>query len=410
MRTYLPTPPVSPNLPTSDNNITVSLSANIASLIGSITPRTADLCLYRVKVSVLAEGLQKLAVEDGGQLGGSLLHPDLPVYWYWGMSGICDTYATRSETRCRRRFPPTDDLLSIVEASVRDGSGGDPSGVVSAWKATLDSLNPSRLADKRSKFVSLTKASAALLVLAAILDVLSPLVGFIVLGDNESHIVPYVLPFLAAVFAVIAGALATCAMNEGVHGVVRTGEHGGPGIIMVFVGAALRLGSSTLGCVFCSGVERKKDDKEKEDKKKPDLEKIGFEGEKHMYRTPCSTLPQRPLTPPRILITNPPTNRNAYFAKRIHTWDPNTNWTSDSRKGPRIEPFTRRAEDFADLTYYGDPNGEMREVLRAAGVPVDPAWSDRTHFHIEVKATLGNGRADMYLRASQLEKVRQSPG
>ncbi|KAK3897052.1 hypothetical protein C8A05DRAFT_20103, partial [Staphylotrichum tortipilum] len=377
----------------------LSLSANIASLVGGITPRTADLCLYRVKVAVLAEGLQKLAVEDGGQPGASLLHPDLPVYWYWGMSGICDTYASKSETRCRRHFPPTDDLLSIVEASVRDRSGGNPSGVVSAWNATLSSLNPSRLRDKHSKFVSLTKASAALVVLAAIFDVLSPLVGaLIVFSSNKNHTAPYVLPFAAATFAIIAGALATCAMNEGVHRVVRTGEHGGPGIIMVFVGAALRFGSSTLGCCLCSGVgrEKKQEDQEYRSQQQqqqdqqhrrqrqqqtheaPDIEKTGFEGENHL---------------------------NNYFADRINSWNPRHNWTSQLRENAHIAPFRGRQEDFADFTY-DDRDGAMRRLLRAANAPVNPAWTSRTRFHIEAKATLGNGGADMFLRASQLQKVR----
>ena len=239
----------------------MSLCANIASLVGDISPRTTALSLYRVNVTLLAEGLQNLAVQDGGQSGPTLLHPDLPTYWYWGMSGICDVYIsrTKTDTQCRRRFPPTNDLLSIVEASVRDHSGGDPSGVVSAWNTTLSSLNPSRLSDKRGSFVSFTKASAALLVLAAIFDVFSPLVGLIVFGNNKSYFAPYAMPFFAAVLAIIAGTLATLAMPQGVFGVARSGENGGAGIIIVFVGAAMRLGSSVMGICCCNGVEKDND-------------------------------------------------------------------------------------------------------------------------------------------------------
>ncbi len=47
----------------------------------------------------------------------------------------------------------------------------------------------------------------------------------------------------------------------------------------------------------------------------------------------------------------------------------------------------------------------MRTALRTANVAIDPAWSNGTRFHVEVKATLGNGGADMFLRESQLQKV-----
>ena len=64
----------------------MSLIANLVFLIGCISPATKDICLYRVNVTLLALGLQKLALTDGGN-GTELRHPDLPTYWYWGMSG-----------------------------------------------------------------------------------------------------------------------------------------------------------------------------------------------------------------------------------------------------------------------------------------------------------------------------------
>jgi hypothetical protein len=240
----------------------VSLVANVVFLIGCISPGTVNLALYRVRVAVLADGLQKLAAEDSGSAPpGTLLHRDLPVYWYWGSSGICDVYGSQSETRCRRQFPPTQALLAIVEESLRDrlGEGTDQvRAVVPAWNATLSRLNPARLRNREARFASLSKASAALAVLAVILDVFSPVVGAaVVFSSSESALLLYAVPVLGALLAIGAGMLATCSMNEGVHGMVWTGEHGGLGVIILFVGAALRLGSSFLGCCACNGVKKK---------------------------------------------------------------------------------------------------------------------------------------------------------
>ncbi|KAK3896515.1 hypothetical protein C8A05DRAFT_20519 [Staphylotrichum tortipilum] len=384
----------------------VSLCANIASLVGDISPRTTALSLYLVNVTLLAEGLQNLAVQDGGQPGPTLLHPDLPTYWYWGMSGICDVYIsrTKTDTQCRRRFPPTDDLLSIVEASVRDRSGGDPSGVVSAWNTTLSSLNPSRLGDKRGSFVSFTKASAALLVLAAIFDVFSPLVGLIVFGNNKSYFAPYAMPFFAAVFAIIAATLATLAIPQGEFGVARSGKNGGAGITIVFVGAAMRLGSSVMGICCCNGVE--KDNDTWQPPPQPDY---WVTPPQEHYGQPDRP-PQQQQTPgaPDIATTGFEGEFfiNNFFATRIPSWNPIASWTSHLRANAGIEPFTRNQRDFADFTY-DDHDGAMRTALRTANVAIDPAWSNGTRFHVEVKATLGNGGADMFLRESQLQKMRE---
>ena len=42
--------------------------------------------MYRVNVGRLAEGLQKLAVNDN-RSAPALPNTGLPTYWYWGMSG-----------------------------------------------------------------------------------------------------------------------------------------------------------------------------------------------------------------------------------------------------------------------------------------------------------------------------------
>ena len=225
----------------------MSLAANCGFLVGCISRGTVPLCLYRVKVAVLAEGLQKLAF-NSTQNVPELLHPELPTYWYWGMSGVCDVYDSKHETRCRRQFPPTNNLITIVEESLRDGLGSGQeslvNNIVSSWNATLSNISPSKLRDKEAKFTAESKAAAALALLAIILDGAVLLLGLL-LGKYPT--LPYLAAFFGAMISIGAGTLATYSMYDGVHGVVETGEHGGLGIIILFVGAALRIFSSIIG-------------------------------------------------------------------------------------------------------------------------------------------------------------------
>ncbi len=232
-------------------------------------------------MAVLAEGLQKLASNDS-QNAPRLLHPELPAYWYWGMSGVCDV-DSNGETRCRRQFPPTNNLITIVEESLRGrlGSGQEPlvNNIVSSWNATLDKIDPLRLRDKEAKFTTESKASVALALLAVILDVGIPPLALVL---DRSSAVPYYASFFSALVSMGAGTLATYSMYDGVHGVVETGEHGGLGIILVFVGAALRVLSSMLGPCCAS---RSKDDGKSHSKDNDHNKRIGYLGEKHLYRT-----------------------------------------------------------------------------------------------------------------------------
>lgn len=263
--------------------ILVSLVTNCVFLIGCMVPGTVDLALYRVKVAVLAEGLPALAL-NGNQ--PQLLHPELPTYWYWGMAGVCDVYDSKSETRCRRQFPPTGNLITIVEESLRDrlGSGQETliNSIVSDWDATLNSIDSSKLRDKEAKFTSESKASAALAILAMILEAGIP---FLALASLK---LTCGASFFTAMVSVGAGVLAIFSMNDGVHGVVDTHEHGGLGIILLFVGAALRLGSTTILAFYCCVVPRRSDDSETElghrgESSDDSNREIGFRGEKLMY-------------------------------------------------------------------------------------------------------------------------------
>lgn len=223
----------------------MSIAANCASLIGCMSPGLVNLALYRVKVAVLAGGLQRLA-SNNSQNAPELLHPELPTYWYWGTSGVCDVYSN-GETRCRHQFPPTNGLITIVEESLRDrlGSAQEPlvNDIVSSWNATLNNIDPSKLRNKEAKFTAESKAAVALAILAIILDGVISLLALL-LGGSCSL---YSASFFSALISIGAATLSTYSMYDGVHGVVETGEHGGLGIILVFVGAALRILSSIPG-------------------------------------------------------------------------------------------------------------------------------------------------------------------
>jgi hypothetical protein len=169
--------------------------------------------------------------------------------------GICDVYETKHEVRCRRAFPPTQDLITIVRQSLEDRHGsGERQFVdssVSSWNATLSNISPSVLRDKEARFASESKASIALVTLALILDALLLSIPSISSGRlTRCH---YLAPAITSLLAIAGGTLAILATNDGVKRAVNTSEHGGPALIVLFVGAGLRLLSAAVGCCFCVG-------------------------------------------------------------------------------------------------------------------------------------------------------------
>lgn len=218
---------------------TVSIVCTFVFLLGGISPATKDLALYRVNVTLLADGLVKLS--PNSTLGlADLRHLDLPTYWYWGASGICDV-TPKNATRCRRSFPATQNIVKVVEESLRDTLGSDQENViqdfVTSWNVTLNSIPPDLLVDKQATYAAKSKASVALAILSLVFSLVL-LVLFLLLGDDGPLVA---LSVGNAMIAMGGGVLATLSMNDGVHGVVDTGEHGGAGIILLFVGAALSI-------------------------------------------------------------------------------------------------------------------------------------------------------------------------
>ncbi|KAF5249653.1 hypothetical protein FANTH_4961 [Fusarium anthophilum] len=88
---------------------------------------------------------------------------------------------------------------------------------------------------------------------------------------------------------------------------------------------------------------------------------------------------------------------------RIKDWT-YENWTSKLRVEAGHPRFTEREKDFSDFTYK-DRFGQMKVLLREAGVDVVADWSYDTTFHLEVKATLGPCSEPCFVSQNQLDKV-----
>ncbi|EWZ40986.1 hypothetical protein FOZG_06413 [Fusarium oxysporum Fo47] len=69
----------------------------------------------------------------------------------------------------------------------------------------------------------------------------------------------------------------------------------------------------------------------------------------------------------------------------------------------------RIGRDFSDFTYQ-DRFGQMKGVLREAGMDVIVEWTHNTKFHLEVKATLGPCSEPCFVSQNQLDKMRQYEG
>ncbi|KAK4234150.1 hypothetical protein C8A03DRAFT_18892, partial [Achaetomium macrosporum] len=407
----------------------VSLVANLVFLLGCVSHTFKDIALYRVNVTLLAEGLQKQAFND--TRGVAELRPsDLPTYWSWGTSGICDVYEPKDEVRCRRALPPTQNLITIVRQSLQDRYGSSErqlvDSVVSSWNATLNSLSPSVLRDKEARFASQSKASAALVVFAIILDV-----GILLSPSTSGHWTRwhYLPPVIASLISIAAGTLAILFMNDGVHGAVNTGEHAGPALIILFVGAGVRLLSAAVGCCFCV---RSKDSGETAGfhdvaltpwHGRPQYGASPYQ-DPRPYQEPWSHQEPQPYqesqdnSPLRTdAQTREERNKDLGYEGEHEIYQlfgtsglPNwsyQNWTSKLRSWRGLyEAFEEEEWRYADFTYK-DELGMMPQVLQAKGVQPKPNWSQSTTYHIEVKTTDGPRTRPFFVSQCQADKMRR---
>ena len=135
-------------------------------------------------------------------------------------------------------FPPTQNLLAILEDSTRRSLGPDQQklieSTIAAWNATLFSIDSSLLRDKEARFTGESKGAAALAILATIFDFF--IIPLVFLLDK----LPYFLSFGTLALTIGSLALALLTMLDGVHGVVGMGEHELLGIRILCVGVALK--------------------------------------------------------------------------------------------------------------------------------------------------------------------------
>ena len=196
-------------------------------------------------------------------------------------------------------------------------------------------------------------------------------------------------------------------MRNGVHGVVVAGEHGGPGIIILFAGAAFRLLLAVLGCYSedagSAGVSEEpgQEGPLQTEGEMTRNEKIGHRGESHV----CTALALC------VCIT---TNRWLQIHKWLQAAIPGwsyEHWTSKLRSWDGYPPFMGNESLNADFTYY-DGSGRMREVLLNEGVWLPPHWSNRPTYHLEVKSTPRECNAPLFVSENQIQKVSlyEAPG
>src|SRR6478735_5416387 len=91
------------------------------------------------------------------------------------------------------------------------------------------------------------------------------------------------------------------------------------------------------------------------------------------------------------------------FQSRIKDWT-YENWTSKLRVEAGHPRFTEREKDFSDFTYQ-DRFGQMKGLLREAGIDATDEWSHNTKFHLEAKTTLGPCSEPCFVSQNQLDKV-----
>ncbi|KAK4183500.1 hypothetical protein QBC35DRAFT_393751, partial [Podospora australis] len=415
----------------------VSLIANVCFLIGCISPALARdvTSVYRMNVTFLAEGLQKQAFGDARNVT-NLLHPVLPTYWHWGMSGICDTYYNNNATRCRRAFPPTQNILTIVEETLRDHLDGDQeqviSGIVSSWNETLSNLDPSVLRDKESQYGGVAKASVALAIIAIIHDCFIPVVYLVTSTGGRIASVG------SSLLSIAAGTLAVQFMHDGVHGAVDTGENAGGSVIFLFIAAALRILFSGGDHYLDSTRNWHEESRQWNDEARWRQQELREQHEEYLRtarqqadwwqqaRPVAQPDVQRPAPAPAPVPTNtvPATPAGIELLSKkeigylgehhIYNWFADhaipdwsyDQWTSKLRSFKQKFPaFNKPEKLYADFTYY-DRSGRMRDALQAEGVLLPATnennWRNGTTFHIEVKTTLADWDNIFFVSGNQV--------
>jgi len=322
------------------------------------------------------------------------VHPSLPQFWYFGYSGICDFFtdspriSASGETKCRYGFPPDQNVLSVVEGSMRTALAANESvtetdqekvvkTVVSAWGEVLDEVPGSKLRDKESKVAAQNKAACALAILAALLDVTSWAIAIVLSEERIWILAAYLVACCSAIFAIAAGACAILSMNEGMHGVISGVGNVSGSLVFLFLGALFKVPAVTG--LFPREI-------------KLSHAVVGDLGESFVSVC-CSASTEVPSK-----AANKSRQIYEWCRERIPDFSGEKHWSS------RIYPLSEQGK-YADFNYE-DHEGYMSDALRAAGVEMMPGWGLGTKYHLEVKSTQGECNAQpMILSSNQINKV-----
>ncbi|RGP74053.1 s-adenosylmethionine-dependent methyltransferase [Fusarium sporotrichioides] len=235
--------------------IILGFIANIVVLIGCASPNTQSVYLFRVGSAELVNATANVT----GISPNKLQTFELPEYWYWGLSGVCMNFKTRSlfdveveeKITCQQTFPPVLTVEDMISFAVEEylGDNKNPSTkakMMEPWTDALakiqnDLVEPSRPRD-------LMKGAAALCVLSTILSpIILILTGlyFTILRDHLRRWMLYALALLDALLFSGSAAMIGYAMREGPRGTIDLAaipqEHYyGPGNVAFTLGALVK--------------------------------------------------------------------------------------------------------------------------------------------------------------------------
>ncbi|KAL2264498.1 hypothetical protein VTJ83DRAFT_7008 [Remersonia thermophila] len=366
-----------------------------------------------------------------------LVIPELPEFWNFGLSGICDTFTATHEVFCRQSFAPTHRLLTVLEESLRDSfrrQAGKENGkrdnktgdkiqhdsdpeliktVISSWNNTIAGLSPSGLAAHESKVDALWRAGAILAVGAVAADTAGLIIGFI---PRLGVLVVY---WIGGLTALADASCVESARQMSMNGPYGTNEGGlGSTARWIFANSCLRL---VLGILVCYAEKQKRANRSTADPAPaPPVTTATTTAAVAtvIYSSPLemSSLDDsgtRELPPPDTSIAQaqsrvesvpeseddseaeqPLKETVAYLGQRsVYDWFNGSglvnwsfeNWTSPLRSRAGFAAYRPELDTVhADFTYY-DTGVQMYSVLRQAGLTLHQAKM----YRFKVQATYG---------------------
>ncbi|KAL2267031.1 hypothetical protein VTJ83DRAFT_4308 [Remersonia thermophila] len=130
--------------------------------------------IYEVEVLNLAHRLEDAVFHDINLKVKLNVSSELPAYWRFGISGICDIYNNeKGEVHCRSQFAPPQDVMSVLENPLRDSFrrkymkasrayddnllDHDVNPILETWALAVYNLAPERLSNRENHASSLIK-------------------------------------------------------------------------------------------------------------------------------------------------------------------------------------------------------------------------------------------------------------